>query len=324
LSIIVILLVAGVFIRLTVKNNFQPGVINSVEKTTRKVQSDLKGKYIIITENNNDSAFPEPALRFGLSYCGSSMKARFIPILATAYPGNYLWNSVDGFTDWNKSYLASEIFSSENDLYIYANTSSCEFSKEKITEMIRQTEMADFVNLEFVYQNENKGEVIALAHVDHAKLTSYYQSLVTIETSMEEITPEGELIQSNMPEYTFKGAALLSEKFARSGKKSMLLTAANPYGLDIFLPISVGSQFKVEFWQKGVGKKQAVVVATASKSEIYYKTSIQNINSSDTWSRSELNISIPKDYPESTLHFFIWNPTPDSIWVDDFRLSVFK
>lgn len=156
------------------------------------------------------------------------------------------------------------------------------------------------------------------------KLTSYYQSSVNIETGMEEITSEGERIRSNLPEYSFKGATLLSEKVARSGKKSMLLTAANPYGLDISLPVTLGSQYKVEFWQKSSGQKLAVVVATASKSEIYYKTSTQQINPPASWNRSELNISIPKDYPESTIHFYLWNPTPDSIWVDDFRLTVFK
>lgn len=324
MSVIVVLLVGGVFTRLVVKNNFQQGIVNSVEKTTRAVQSELKGKYVIITENNNDSAFPEPALRFGLSYCGPGMKARFIPILSSVYPGNYLWNSVDGFTDWNKSYLASEVFSSQQNMYIYANTGSCEFSKEKITGMIHQAEMTDFVTLKFVYQNENKGEVIAQAMIDHAKLASYYQNAVNIETSMEEVHPGGELIQSSNPEYSFKGGTLLSERFARNGKKSILLTASNPYGLNIFIPVSAGSQFKVEFWQKSTGQQQAVVVATASKSEIFYKTSAQTISSNDAWNRSELNISISKDYPESTLHFYLWNPSQDSIWVDDFRLSVFK
>lgn len=324
LSMVVILLVAGVFIRLIVKNNFQKGIVNSVEKTTQVVQSELKGKYIIMTEYNNDTAFPEPALRFGLSYSGGNMKARYVPILAAAYPGNYLWNSRDGFTDWKGSYLASDIFSQEEKIYIYANTSSCEFSKEKINEMILQAEMSDFVTLKFVYQNENMGEVIAQAIIDHTKLTDYYKSSVSIETDMEEVTSEGELIKSNNPEFTFRGATLLSDEFARSGKKSMLLTASNPYALDMSVPIAMGTHYKVECWQKSNGQKQALVVAAASKSELFYHTSVEKVNTSDAWTRVELNIAIPKDYPEPIIHFYLWNPSQDSIWVDDFRVSVFK
>jgi hypothetical protein len=324
LSLIVILLVAGVFIRLVVKNNFHKGIVNSVEKTTQMVQSDLKGKYIIMTEYNNDSAFPEPALRFGLSYTGGNMKGRYVPVLAAAYPDNYLWNSRDGFTNWKGSYLASEVFAADDKIYIYANTSSCEFSKEKINEMILQSEMTNFVSLKFVYQNESKGEVIAQATIDHIKLTDYYRSFVSIETDMEEVTPEGDLIKSNNPEYTFKGGTLLSEKFARSGQRSILLTASSPYGSNISIPVSIGTHFKVECWQKSQGQKPAFVVATASKSEIFYKTSGQSIYSTNDWTRTELNISIPKDYPESTVQFYLWNPTQDSIWVDDFHLSIFK
>lgn len=324
LSLVALSLVAGVFIRLTVKNNFQKGIVNSVEKTTQMVQSELKGKYIIITEYNNDAACPEPALRFGLSYTGGNMKARYVPILEAAYPDNYLWNSRNGFTDWKGSYLASDIFLQEKKMYIYANTGSCEFSREKINEMIQQTEMSDFVTLKFVYQNEDMGEVIAQANIDHDKLADYYQSSVSIETNMEAVTTQGDFIQSNNPEYTFKGAALLSGRFARSGKKSLLLTASNPYALDFSFPVSMGTHYKIECWQKSNGQKQALVVAAASKSELFYQTSIENANPSNDWGRAELNVTIPKNYAESTIHFYLWNPSQDSIWVDDFHLSVFK
>lgn len=323
-SLVVLLLVAGVFIRLVVKNNFQKGIVNSVDKTTQMVQKELKGKYIIMTEYNNDTAFPEPALRFGLSYTGGGMRSRYVPILAAAYPGNYLWNSREGFTDWKGSYLASDLFMAEQKIYIYANTGSCEFSREKINEMIQQTEMSDFVTLKFVYQNENMGEVIALAIIDHNKLTDYYQSSVSIETDMEAVTTDGEFIKSNNPEYTFRGAALLSDRFARSGKKSILLTASNPYALDFSIPISMGTHYKIECWQKSNGQKQALVVAAASKSELFYQTSAEKVNPSSDWGRAELNVTIPKNYAEPTIHFYLWNTSQDSIWVDDFHLSVFK
>lgn len=324
LSLVVVLLVAGVFTRLIVKNNFHKGIVNPVEKTTQAVQSTLKGKYIIMTEYNNDTAFPEPALRFGLGYSAPEMKARYIPVLSALYPDNCFWNSHDGFSNWKGSLLASEVFLADEKIYIYANTSSCEFSIEKIKEMIQQAEMANFVSLTFVYQNEKKGEVIAQANIDRARLASYYQSSVSIETDMEEVTQGGEMIKSSNPEYPLRGGAFLSDKLARSGKKSILLTASNPFGLNFSIPLSMGTQFKIQCWQKSRTQNQALIVATASKSEIFYKTSGQNINSPGEWSRTELNFAIPKDYPEPIINFYLWNPSQDSIWVDDFHLTVFK
>lgn len=74
------------------------------------VKSELKGKYIVLSDFNNGAAFIEPALKFGYSYSGNSMKKRYAQILASVYPENYLWNIRDGFTNWTGSYLSSDIF----------------------------------------------------------------------------------------------------------------------------------------------------------------------------------------------------------------------
>jgi len=57
--------------------------------------------------------------------------------------------------------------------------------------------------------------------------------------------------------------------------------------------------------------------------KLLYKTSSPANNVQDGWTRSELVFVIPDDYPEETINFYMWNPTPDSVWVDDFSISVF-
>jgi len=323
-SLIVILMVIGAFTRLIIMNDFEKGITTQVDKTTQLVKSELKGKYIIITDNNNGSAFIEPALKFGFAYTGGSMKKQYLQILASVYPGNYLWNGREGFSDWNGNYLATDVFSANNNIYIYAKSGSCEVSKSKISEMIDQGGMSEFVSLKNVYQNEKKGEVIDLAIVDTARINQFNHSLLNIETSMEELTANGENIKSNNEEYTFKGGNLHSERFAHSGNSSMLLTASNPFGLNISIPVSMGKRYKVEFWQRSSDQKQALVVAAASKNEIFYKTSNQGLNTSGEWVRSELNISLPESFPEESITFYMYNPNADSVWIDDFRLRVFE
>ncbi|MDP2112695.1 MAG: hypothetical protein Q8K69_01410, partial [Bacteroidota bacterium] len=313
----------GVFTRLIVRNNFEKGITNSVEKTSQMVKSELKGKYIVLSDFNNGAAFIEPALKFGYSYSGNSMKKRYAEILASVYPENYLWNIRDGFTNWTGGFLSSDVFSMNHEIYIYANTGNCEVSMHKISEMIELAGMQEFVNLKNVYQNEKTGEAIFLAIADTAQIIQHSQPKLVIETSMEELSLDGEMIKSTVGEYTFRGGKLQTGRFARSGNSSILLTTENQFGLNVSVPVLQGKRFKVEFWQRSSDQKQTLVVASASQSDIFYKASFQGWNNSGEWTRSELNVTLPENYPDAILQFYLWSPASDSVWVDDFRLTVF-
>ncbi len=323
-SLIVILLVFGVFIRLFVKNSFVEGITNPVEKTTQAIKSEWKGKYVILTDNNNGAAFIEPALKFGHSYTRGRLKGQYAAILATAYPDNYLWNNRDGFTNWTGSYLSSDIFSKNNQIYIYANAGSCDVSMSKISDMVDQVGLSELVKLNIVFQNEKSGEVIALAIADTAMIARYNQTGMVIETGMEELTTDGENIKSNKDEYVFSGGSLKSDRFARTGNSSVLLTQSNQFGMNISIPVSTGKRYKVEFWQRSIDQKQVFTVASAARSDVFYKTSAQGLNKPGEWTRSELNLSLPANFPEANLQFYLYNPNSDSVWVDDFRLTVFE
>jgi hypothetical protein len=323
-SLVTILLVIGVFTRLVIKNRFEKGLINPVEKTSQIVKKELKGSYIILTDDNNGGAFIEPAMRFGCGYSGNNMRKRYVNQLASIYPGNYLWNIRDGFTDWNGSYLPSEVFSRNSEIYIHGNTGSCKTSMLKISEMVEKVGMSKFVKLNKVYQNEESGEVIALAEIDTATIRQYYQPRLVIETGVEERTSDGENIKSNHDDYPFKGWQIQSDRFKRNGEKSLLLTPSSPYGLNISIPVSIGKRFKVEFWQRSSNQKQALAVASASKSVLFYRTSNKLDNRSGEWTRSQLAFSIPEKYPEESINFYLWNPETDSVWIDDFKLEIFE
>ena len=324
LPIFVILIVTGIFLRLIILNKFDKSITNPVEKTSLAVKSNWNGKYIILSDYNNGSAFIEPAIRFGYAYTGATMKTNYGLILASAYPENYVWNTRDGIINWTSTFIPSDIFSINPQIYIYAKAGKCEISMSKITEMIDQIDMSEFVKLKKVYQNEKSGEVIALAIADTAKIIKESKPRIVIETSMEEYTSDGENIKSNSEEYTFRGSRLISKIVVRSGLSSLLLTPTNQFGLDISIPVSKGKRYKVDFWQRSSEQKQVIVVASASKSENFYKTSNQGDNKPGDWSRSELNFVLPDNYTEPFINFYLYNPASDSVWIDDFRLMVFQ
>jgi hypothetical protein len=322
-SLVTIVLVIGVFTRLIIKNQFEKGITNPVEQTSRFIRSEFKGTYIILSDYYNGSAFIEPALRFGCGYSGSNIRKRYMCLLDSIYPGNYIWNNREGFTDWSGSYLPSELFSKYNEIYLYGSDVTCVASAKKISDMIVQSGMGEFVRLKNVYTNHKTGEVIDLAHIDTALVRQYSRPVLYIESGIEEITTDGESLKTNIEEYTFKGGKLQSHKFARDGKFSLLLTPANPFGLNITITVSKGKRFKVEFWQRSSAQKQALVVASASKGDIFYRTSNKADNIPGEWYKSQLALSLPDDYPEETINFYLWNPEVDSVWVDDLSIAVY-
>jgi len=324
--VVMIVLVVAVFARLVVKNRFERGIINSVENTCQILKSEFKGTYIILTDNGNvGGAFIEPALQFGLGYSGPKIRPKYTKILASLYPKNYLWNQRNGFTKWEKSYLPFELFSHFSEIYIYERPINNENTMGQIKYMIDCTGMSDFISLKKVYENKKTNETIALAMIDTFALKQYYSKpLLTIITGMELLSPDCQKILSNDKNYSFNGGRLISEQCALSGQKSLLLTAAQPFGLDFSVPVSFGKNYKVEFWQKSGDKKQVIFVASASTSKKFYKTSISGENLSGEWTKCEFAFELPDDYPEDTIRFYLWNTWNDSIWVDDLCLKVFK
>lgn len=320
----VMILVAGVFGRLVVKNNFSAGIVNPENRTSEMIRKQMPGNYVIVNDYKNGFALPEPALRFGLAYCGPTAKAKYAPILAAHYSGNYCWNQREGFTDWTGSRLATDVFAGHPKNYLYANAGSCDDSRQKLDEMINSSGVAEFLTIREAFLNEQSGEMILEAKVDTAKLRKLNRPVLSVETNMEELTDDRGFFRSNNPDFAFRVGGAWSGQKARNGAHSLLLTPSAQFGGNISIPTKFGRRFKVEFWQHSSDKRQALVVASASKSEVFYKTSALGQNTPEGWTRTELNVSLPANFQEEILNFYLYNPTSDSVWIDDLSLKVFE
>lgn len=319
-----LILVSGVFGRLVVKNHFSAGIVNPVNKSSEAIQSQFSGNYIIVNDYKNGFALPEPALRFGLAYCGSTAKAKYAPILAAHYFGNYCWNQREGFSDWTGSRLATDVFAGHQKIYLYANAGSCDDSRQKLDEMIKSSGVAEFLTIREAFRNEQSGEMILEAKVDMEQLRKLNHPVLSLEANMEELTEDRTSFRSNNPDFAFRLGGAWSDEKARSGAHSLLLTASAQFGGNISIPIKFGRRFKVEFWQHSKDRRQALAVASASKSDVFYKTSALGQNTPEAWTRTELNVSLPDNFQEETLNFYLYNPTSDSVWIDDLSLKVLE
>jgi hypothetical protein len=146
---------------------------------------------------------------------------------------------------------------------------------------------------------------------------------LTIETNAEQLSADGKEIASTDARYNFRGGGLLSGQYAFSGGKSVMLTPTSPYGLDLVIPILKGKKFKAEIWQLNQKGNQAHIVASSKTNGIFYKASTLTDTRQHGWGKSELTFVLPDNYPEKEIVFYVWNPSKDTIWVDDFIISVF-
>ncbi len=323
-ALLAAIMVTGVFGRLVVMNHFSAGIVNPVNKTSEAIRAKFSGNYVIVNEYKNGFSLPEPALRFGLAYCGQTARLRYAPILAAHYSGNYCWNSREGFSDWSGNRLASEIFAEHEKMYLYASTSDCDVSRQKVAEMIDLAGISGLLTSKEVFRNEQSGEVIVEARVDTARLRELNHPVMSLETGMEELADDHELFRSSHPDFAFRVGGAWSDEKARSGEHSLLLTQLSQFGGNISLPVKFGRRFKIEFWQYSTDRKQVLVVASASKNDVFYKTSAPGQNNAEGWTRTELNVSLPSNFQEETLNFYLYNPTSDSVWIDDLSIKVFE
>ena len=78
------------------------------------------------------------------------------------------------------------------------------------------------------------------------------------------------------------------------------------------------------FGKKTFLGEEAIIVASAGSSTQFYKTSERAIAVNDKWKKSELLFSVPEFYSDSIINFYIWLPSGDSVWIDNFSIERFS
>jgi hypothetical protein len=320
---IMVLLVLSTFVRLIITNHFPHGIVTPSINTSRFVEKNSDLPYLIIADGNIGETFIEPAIYFGLGYTGSQMRQQYKILVKKYYSGNYLWNHSDSFFDWNKSYLPQELFSRIGRFYIYERVSRGDSTKSLITSILSENGINNYISTNTVFENKQTQERIVLATVDSVSIKKLNNPIIKIYADMENFSSDKSKILSSDVSYSFTDGGILNQKYARSGKCSVMLTPSNPYGLNIALPLILGNKFKVDLWQKGNKTNNTFIVASSKSKGIFYKASLPDKNSDDEWLLNQMTFNLPGDYPEKEIYIYVWNSSKDSVWLDDFTISVF-
>ena len=205
---IVWLIIPLVFVRLVVLFHFYPNIKTPVADTVANIESHYHGTYIIFNHSSRGGAFPEPALRFGLTYTGSGVKEGYRKIMDENYPDNYLWSSRDGLSNWNGNVMVADLFSRNDSLYLYNRSVNCKESYKEISEMLEQNGLSGLTTIREVYQNKLSNEVIVVAHNDTSAIKKMLVPTEVILADMENRTLDKEHFLTEDGDHSFEGGKL--------------------------------------------------------------------------------------------------------------------
>ena len=144
-----------------------------------------------------------------------------------------------------------------------------------------------------------------------------------LATDVEQITVDGKKILANSDSnYHFSAAALRTMEEAHSGSYSVMLTPKHPYALSVTLSdVPQDSYVEARVWKKG---SEASIVAAINEVGFYkrhYKNPNENPNE---WEELVLDFYVPPINPYNELKLFLWNFGQDTVYLDDFSISIKK
>ncbi|HPR32134.1 MAG TPA: hypothetical protein PLK12_08560 [Prolixibacteraceae bacterium] len=306
-----------VFLRAFVLFHFYPNLKNPVGVTKAEIDKLGDAPFVVVTHTSKGTAFPEPALQFGLAYTGTRIRPTYRTILAKHFPGNYLWNAQGEFSDWLGTYLPQDVFSRHKTLCLYNRSNGCDEAFQEIIQKLNASSLLDFCRLERIFDNPHSGEVLVKAEVDTANLHAFFLPAETIRVTMEKRTGDGRFFLDEREIRIFEGGMLQTFADAFRGSCSYLMDPSRTYGLKTSLPVNPKERFRFEVWMKNASGQNVYLVASAPNSNDFYQTSKTIMPEPEVWRKMEMVFQLPENYPDSLLQLYLFVPEPDSVWVDE-------
>jgi hypothetical protein len=122
--------------------------------------------------------------------------------------------------------------------------------------------------------------------------------------------------------YAFDIGGKLDTAVFFKGKRSVLLTPEHPYGISIELEgAQACEQITVTAWRLGNPRSAGPVIRAPDVNKLHsFEPNFVDRETEDGWMRIRQELTVPGDFDSEKLHFYIWNPVPDSIWIDDVQI----
>jgi uncharacterized membrane protein len=163
--------------------------------------------------------------------------------------------------------------------------------------------------------------------IDRRYFSPQYAQKMEFECGAEKLS-EKDLFVTSHPKIFLAGKAGKNDSVALSGKSSVLLSKASPYGFTYkFKTLQKGDLIEMSAWQKGSGAQMVLSADLDSCGLFYLPCTPVAFIAGNGWSRMDYVITfspacVPRDSIEAA--FFIWNPNKTKTYIDDVKFSIKK
>jgi hypothetical protein len=97
----------------------------------------------------------------------------------------------------------------------------------------------------------------------------------------------------------------------------------NQYGITIKInDHRFGERFSIKAWQKKSTQANGVIVCSVNGQSFYENNSIDT--AVNGWQKFESNLFISEDFVGSELVIFLYNPSKDPVYFDDFEITRYQ
>jgi MFS family permease len=107
-----------------------------------------------------------------------------------------------------------------------------------------------------------------------------------------------------------------------TGTRSIHSPNNSLYALDAKFPLLDADEVYITVWIKN--NKNCALILTSTDSVPFFKTSKESIHSKNNWKMLNIFARFSEIQKPDSLHFFIYNPDKNEIWIDDFHIITRK
>jgi hypothetical protein len=121
--------------------------------------------------------------------------------------------------------------------------------------------------------------------------------------------------------FELSGAKFRSEKVARSGSHSILLSKKGQKALKGKIDnIGIGDEIHIQVWKSGKDKKNGELVLIVGHQHYFKKT--KAIKTEGDWELLEFKITMPMEFPGEEMRWYVNNLADGEVFFDDFYLNL--
>jgi len=290
-------------------------------KLIQKFVADKKNIPLIIT-SGCESAFPEPALNFGVAYSGN-MRGFYLNLLKKQYPYSYQFIPESfTLTFWGEETSPASIFKNHPTVLVYFHEAT---TKEYEAQLDKLTKFNDMIlgSYKQLFSTDYCNEYIYEIDADTALCSSLMRNYQSYSSDLEKLTPDKSGFITNDGHSVFGKAQQVYNIHRHSGSNAILLNPDQPYGLDFKTDVMPGYYVKATVWRKALDGK-GIIVLTDSTSSFYKANNIVTETGPEGWEKIECTAIIPSNFAGKKLSFYIFYPGKGEAYFDDVTIDVYS